>query len=263
MDLVRGVPAGPAYAAELAGKDHPAEMAPGERAVAWIEFRNTGSATWSLTDTRVGTTGPRDHDGALYDAENWLSRNRATGADHSDYGPGATGRFSFMITAPEVTTDTTVTESFGLVQEGVTWFGPEDVTFSIVVHPRARAAMDGDGDGSASDADCDDADPARAPGAAETCGDGIDQDCDGTDATCAEIPAVDAGTGSTPPARDAGTGPPPAPDGGAPHARESGLHGMSGGCAAGGTGACEPGWLLALALGGAIGRASRRSRRRS
>jgi hypothetical protein len=139
MNLVRGVPStppAPAYDATLVAKDHPAEMTSGDRAVAWIDLRNTGTATWSMGGTFVGTTGPRDHAGAFFDAENWVNDHRASGADHSDYGPGATGRFTFMITAPEVATDATITDTFGLVQEGVTWFGPEDVTFSVRVHPR-------------------------------------------------------------------------------------------------------------------------------
>ena len=139
MDLVRGVPAGPAYAAEFVGQDHPAEMTSGDRAVAWVELRNTGSATWAMDGTFLGTTGPRDHAGAFFDAENWVNDHRASGADHSGYGPGTTARFTFMITAPEVGADTTITDTFGLVQEGVTWFGPEDVTFSVRVNPRVAS----------------------------------------------------------------------------------------------------------------------------
>jgi uncharacterized protein (TIGR03382 family) len=37
-----------------------------------------------------------------------------------------------------------VTDTFGLVQEGVDWFGPENVTISVTVHPRA-APPDSDG----------------------------------------------------------------------------------------------------------------------
>ena len=136
MDLVGGVPAGPAYAASFVGKDHPAEMVSGDRAVAWIDMRNDGRSSWSIGGTFVGTTGPRDHAGAFFDLENWASDHRASGADH-DYPAGSVGRFTFMIHAPEVTADTTITETFGLVQEGVTWFGPEDVSFSVLVHPRA------------------------------------------------------------------------------------------------------------------------------
>jgi MYXO-CTERM domain-containing protein len=188
MDLVRGMPPGPAYDAEFAAHDAPAEMVSGERAVVWVEFRNTGSSTWDLTNTRLGTSAPHDRESAVYDAENWIAPNRATTPDHSTYGPGTTGRFTFMIAAPEVTETTTISETFALVQEGVTWFGP-DATIDIVVHPRGGATIDVDGDGASAGADCDDNDAGRFPSATDVCEDGVDQNCDGSDLACTpEIP---------------------------------------------------------------------------
>jgi hypothetical protein len=70
-----------------------------------------------------------------------VGANRPTGADHSDYGPGATGRFTFAIRAPEVTEPTTFHEAFQLVQEGVTWFGPV-VALDITVIPRDGGPTD-------------------------------------------------------------------------------------------------------------------------
>ena len=135
MDLVRGTPPRPAYAATYAAQSVPAEMTSGERAVAWIEYRNDGSAAWQLDRTFLGTSSPRDHASPFFDLENWVSDHRASGPDHSDYGTGATGRFSFMITAPEVGEDTRVSDTFALVQEGVTWFG-DDARIEVLVHPR-------------------------------------------------------------------------------------------------------------------------------
>jgi hypothetical protein len=116
----------------------PAEMTSGEEAVVWIEYQNAGAATWSITDTRIGTTMPRDRASAFIAPQNWISPSRPTGADHS-YAPGATGRFSFVMRAPDVQSDTTFVEHFGLVQENVAWFGPKDdaVKFTILVHPRS------------------------------------------------------------------------------------------------------------------------------
>ncbi len=112
--------------------DVPAEIVSGERVRVWVELVNTGTTTWTPGGTFLGTTQPRDRASALFDQENWISAARATGVD-ANTPPGATGRFSFMIHAPDVTTDTMLSESFGLVQEGVTWFGPEDVTIEILV----------------------------------------------------------------------------------------------------------------------------------
>ncbi len=56
-----------------------------------------------------------------------------------------------------------------------------------------RPCDDPDGDGVCAPADCAPEDPARYPGAAERCGDGVDQDCDGVDPACDDGGVVDAG----------------------------------------------------------------------
>lgn len=195
MALVRGEPERAPYDASYSAQSVPAEMTSGDREVAWVEFRNDGSSTWSIDTTRLGTSAPEDHPSPFYDVENWMNDHRATGADHGNYTTGMVGRFSFMITAPEVTEDTTITDTFRLVQEGVTWFGPE-VTLSVLVHPRPGTVTDADGDGSTSDVDCDDADPSVHPAAEDACGDGVDADCDGSDAC---EPSGDAGMDPTDP----------------------------------------------------------------
>lgn len=131
-------PTTPEYAATLVTVSCPREARSGERPVAYVEYRNTGTATWSAPNTRLGTTGPRDHRGTFFDAENWLGPTRPSAVDRAT-AMGAVGRFSFVLAVPEVTADTTVSETYGLVQEGMTWFGPADdaVRCSVLVHPRA------------------------------------------------------------------------------------------------------------------------------
>ena len=221
--LAGGGPALPAYDAELVGMDHPAELISGERAAVWVELRNTGATTWDLTGTWLGTTGPRDRASAFYDTENWLNDHRATAPDHSGYSTDTIGRFTFMVTAPEVTETTTITETFGLVQEGVSWFGPEDVTISIVVHP----------------ADGTTPTEPTEPGGGTT-----------EPSTPGEEPAPDPGDGTTtPPATDPGSDPGAAPPGG-----------VSGGCSvADGSSEMPAPWVGALVL--AVVLAFRRRRR--
>jgi MYXO-CTERM domain-containing protein len=134
-------PTTPAYAAAPVTVSCPREATSGERPVAYVEYRNTGTATWDTTNTRLGTTGPRDHRGTFFDATNWVSASRPSTVDHAT-ASGAVGRFSFVLAIPEVATDTTVSETYGLLQEAVTWFGPADdaVRCAVMVHPRARDA---------------------------------------------------------------------------------------------------------------------------
>ena len=126
----------PAYEASAAAMDAPLEMTSGDEAVVWLELRNDGRAVWDLTNTRVGTQDPQDRDSVFYKAENWLAPNRPTAVDKSGWGPGDVARFTWAMVAPEVSESTRFDETFQLVQEGVTWFGPKQ-TMSIIVHPRS------------------------------------------------------------------------------------------------------------------------------
>lgn len=134
-------PAAPAYAATLVTVSCPTDAVAGDRPTAYVDYRNTGTATWDTTNTRLGTTGPRDHRGVFYDSINWLNTTRPSAVDHAT-APGATGRFSFVLAIPDVDADMTVSETYGLVQESVTWFGPADdaVRCSVRVHARVRDA---------------------------------------------------------------------------------------------------------------------------
>jgi MYXO-CTERM domain-containing protein len=77
----------------------------------------------------------------FYDATNWRSPTRPSTVDRAT-AMGAVGRFSFVLGIPDVASDMTVSETYGLVQEGVTWFGPADtaVRCAVRVHPRVRDA---------------------------------------------------------------------------------------------------------------------------
>lgn len=129
-------PPGPEWAAAAGAVELPAEMTSGERVVAWIEFQNTGSQGWKIDSTRLGTLDPMDHPSAFFDEENWLSPSRASGVDHAT-APGDIGRFTFMIKAPDVAVDTVISETFGVVEEGVAWLDAPTVTIEILVRPSA------------------------------------------------------------------------------------------------------------------------------
>lgn len=112
----------------------PLTLRPGEVAAARLSFRNTGDITWQPTGAnpvRLGTQNPRDRFSPFYTPRTWISPNRPTSVS-AVTPPEAYGYFDFTLTAPE--RYGTYEESYQLVREGVTWFGPI-VTFRIDVVP--------------------------------------------------------------------------------------------------------------------------------
>ncbi len=104
----------------------------GEFAVA---VKNTGSTSWSNTGAnavKMGTILPNDHIGKFYHAS-WLSQNRAASAKEESVSPGGLAHFSVMATAAGLRGN--ITEYFGLVAEGITWFRGVDIPLTIAVQP--------------------------------------------------------------------------------------------------------------------------------
>lgn len=102
----------------------PPSMLSGERATITVTIVNRGNTTWNLDATRLGTALPHDRESVLFVDGDWLSPNRATSSDGT-VAPLATGTFTFDIVAPDVVEPVVIDEAFQLVEEGVTWFGPE------------------------------------------------------------------------------------------------------------------------------------------
>ena len=116
------------YDGEVVSAD-PIAVVPGSRAQVTVRVKNTGSEAWRPGATFLGTSAPMDRDSALYDPDNWVAPNRvATVAGETP--SGETGEFAFSIVAPEE--EQVLTESFRLVEDGVSWFGPT-VELEVVV----------------------------------------------------------------------------------------------------------------------------------
>lgn len=130
----------------------------------WIELENTGGLAWLPGETFLAPTVPRDEASPLYDAS-WPSATRAATVDVV-VEPGEIGRFSFNVSLDE---EGPVTQTFGLVHEGVTWFadppwggGPSDDAVELTVRgveagPGDDGPTGGDSTGSSSDTGGDDA----------------------------------------------------------------------------------------------------------
>jgi len=96
----------------------PVAMVAGQKVTLSIEMKNTGSEPWNES-TRLATTEPRDRESPFAGAE-WPGANRYAQVQ-GVVMPGETYKFTWTMHAPKETG--LYDEHFGLVQEGVTWFG--------------------------------------------------------------------------------------------------------------------------------------------
>ena len=114
--------------------DQPAiEMALGDTLEGYSDLENVGTKTWKAGETKLAPT-PRDKASDL-GGDAWLSTTRVSTLA-ADVAPGAVGHFPVTLTA---TSEGEFKQTFGLVEEGVTWFqdapkGGGPVDSFLVVH---------------------------------------------------------------------------------------------------------------------------------
>ena len=121
----------PPYDGALVAVDAPEAVAPGGRAEIAVHIENTGADTWQPGATFLGTSDPIDRASDLHDPETWTSPSRpATVEDATP--PGEVGTFRFTVIAPDAD-GTTLRETFRLVEEGVSWFGPASIELELHV----------------------------------------------------------------------------------------------------------------------------------
>lgn len=123
-DLQAYAQGGPDYAAKFVSQSFPyasvgpAQILAGETLETSIEMRNVGTKPWD-SNTKLATTEPRDRTSPFAGVE-WPGPNRYARVS-GVVQPGETYKFVFTMHAPMETG--VYDEHFGLVQEGVTWFG--------------------------------------------------------------------------------------------------------------------------------------------
>lgn len=132
IGVVGGAPPPPTWNASYHAASYPSHITAGTTATCWAEFTNSGTGTWGHAATRLGTQNPQDRNSPFFLSGNWINASRPTEVDQTAVSQGQVGRFTFVIKAP--TTPGTYSESYRLVQEGVTWFGPT-ITWNITVDP--------------------------------------------------------------------------------------------------------------------------------
>ncbi|HEX6834958.1 MAG TPA: M15 family metallopeptidase [Polyangia bacterium] len=129
------------WAATIGEQSMPQALGAGEIQPAYVEFKNTGTSAWEPGKTFLGTTDPQDRESAL-SAPDWIAANRPATVD-AETKPGETGRFTFSLRGPVVTSAQALTEHFGLVEEGVAWFpAAASLTVDVMVSPAAVPSGD-------------------------------------------------------------------------------------------------------------------------
>lgn len=98
------------------------EVAPGETEHAYIDLVNMGRDPWTPGVTKLAPT-PRDMGTEVGGEPHWLQPHRVSTVENVVM-PGHVGRFALPITGGAVGT---YTQTFSLVEEGVTWFADEPV----------------------------------------------------------------------------------------------------------------------------------------
>ena len=165
--LEGGAPTPGDYDATVMPIEAPARMRSGERATITLFAQNTGRREWTAEGTHLVTADAAPS--PFFDAVSWIDSATATGPDAFRYAPGAEGQFTFRVTAPEVTSERTVSSTMQLAHEGVGAFGPA-VELRIIVGPREGTVMPDDagtadaGSSAPSDGGTSDAGPDETTG---------------------------------------------------------------------------------------------------
>lgn len=109
---------------------------PGKALTVWVDFLNTGTATWTNNGSHfiaLNVTHPAGRTSA-FQHPFWKSSYRPAVMRTNQVKPGETGRVAFALRAPK--TPGVYTESFQLVAENLTWISGSTVTFTIGVGER-------------------------------------------------------------------------------------------------------------------------------
>ncbi|MFA5134918.1 MAG: SpoIID/LytB domain-containing protein [Patescibacteria group bacterium] len=125
----------PAYRAEVVEKSHGyLTLSPGQSITVWVDFLNTGGATWRRTGDHfvaLNVAGPAGRD-SLFRHAFWNEYYyRPARLLQDEVKPGEMGRFRFALQAPA--TVATYLEEFHLVAENLTWIEGGYTNFTIGV----------------------------------------------------------------------------------------------------------------------------------
>jgi hypothetical protein len=116
----------------------------GETATSSMTATNIGTGTWDPSFARLGTSNPRDRASSFYNASDWWSNGRPALVDQPSVAPGQNGSFTFVVRAPEVSSQAVFDEFFSPVADGQAWmendasgWPPGGVPIRYTVVPRS------------------------------------------------------------------------------------------------------------------------------
>jgi hypothetical protein len=119
-------PAHATFAAAYDGQCCWMTLEPGDLDSNWFDFRNTGDQTWSNSGPQrvvLGTQVPENRYSPFFVDGDWLDQARPTAVDQPTVAPGAVGRFTYRVKAPEQ--PGTYREFFAPLIEGLQWLTPD------------------------------------------------------------------------------------------------------------------------------------------
>ncbi|MDD5040191.1 MAG: SpoIID/LytB domain-containing protein [Patescibacteria group bacterium] len=130
----------PAYQAQLTGKSNGLiTLNPGQALTVWVDFLNTGTATWYRNGDHfiaLNVAGPAGRE-SPFQHKFWNEYYyRPTRLLQDEVKPGEIGRFRFALQAPEQVA--TYFEEFSLVAENLLWIPGGSVHFTIGVGQSAK-----------------------------------------------------------------------------------------------------------------------------
>lgn len=106
---------------------------PLERISYWVDFKNTGTATWTNEGqyfVALNVTNPASRTSSFQD-ETWIEYYRPAKLSQKEVKPGEIGKFEFYLKSPEQAG--AYEEDFGLVAENLTWIDGGSIELPIVV----------------------------------------------------------------------------------------------------------------------------------
>lgn len=118
-------------------------LLPGTTTEAWVDFKNTGTATWTNSGEHFVALNSTDPAGrtSVFSDTTWPDPYRPAILEQTSVRSGEVGRFRFILKAPLEPTEQN--ETFALVAENLLWLEGESAKISIaVIQPAPEPAPD-------------------------------------------------------------------------------------------------------------------------